>query len=144
MKHNFPRCNLPKARNRSGVDTLTVPPHVAAIHPCYTCGETSAYCTHKRKDHRYICENCYRKSNPVQITKRKQWLWEHKASEGCVLCDENDPICLDYHHTNPRKKKFSIGSISSSIPDQAIVIEMKKCVVICANCHRKVEVAHKK
>jgi hypothetical protein len=79
----------------------------------------------------------------LTITKKKQWLWDHKAAVGCVTCGENNPKCLDYHHLYPDKKKFSIGSVPSSIPTYAIIIEMKKCVVLCANCHRKVEVAAK-
>lgn len=142
MKQYFPRCNLRTGKQRTHRPNLTLPPQ-KLTHPCSGCGERSAYCVHKRKDNHYYCENCYRKANVIQIAHKKQWLWDHKASEGCVICGESDPACLDYHHTQPDKKKFSIGSVSSSIPTQAIRIEMKKCVVICANCHRKVEVALK-
>lgn len=142
MRQHFPRCNLPSKRTRVSISHLVLPPP-KLTHPCHKCGEKSAYCTHKRKDNKYLCENCHRKKNVVHIARKKQWLWDHKESEGCIICDESDPACLDYHHMHPKKKKFSIGSVSSSIPDQAIIIEMKKCVVICANCHRKVEVAQK-
>ena len=142
MRQPFPRCNLPSRKRQPRKQQLTLPPQ-KLTHPCAGCGEESAYCVHKRKSGRYYCENCYRKMSVVQIAHKKQWLWDHKASEGCVLCGEDDPRCLDYHHEQPDKKKFSIGSVSSSIPTHAIRIEMKKCVVICANCHRKVEVALK-
>ena len=141
MKQYFPRCNLSTVKKkRSGVVTLSLPPHIIS-HKCLSCQEDSVYCVHKRKDGRYLCESCYRKSTTAPISKNRQWLWDHKASVGCVLCHENDPSCLDYHHMQPNKKKFSIGSVASSIPDKAFHIEMKKCVVLCANCHRKVEVA---
>lgn len=140
MKQYFPRCNLPRRHERRNLDALRVPTPLLK-DPCRVCGERNAYCTHKRKDGTYVCENCYRKNIVATITKKKQWLWDHKASVGCVLCSEKDPRCLDYHHLYPNKKKFSIGSIASSIPDHAIIIEMKKCVVICANCHRQVEIA---
>lgn len=140
MKQYFPRCNVPRRKERQRPTTLHIPPPIYTT-PCVSCGESNAYCTHKRKNGSFVCENCYRKQNVVQITKKKKWLWDHKASVGCVLCKEGDPRCLDYHHLHPKKKKFSIGSIASSIPDHAIIIEMKKCVVICANCHRQVEIA---
>lgn len=141
MKQYFPRCNLPRRHERHAQHDLRIPPAAFADHACRFCGERSAYCTHRRKDNTFVCENCYRKRNVVTIAKKKQWLWDHKASVGCVRCKENDPRCLDYHHLNEKKKKFSIGSIASSIPDHAVIIEMKKCVVICANCHRQVEIA---
>lgn len=143
MKQYFPRCDIPKGKQSVTQASLELPPP-RLTNPCRACGEDSAYCTHKRKDNTFLCENCYRKQNVVAIAKKKKWLWEHKAKVGCVLCKENDPRCLDYHHLYPHKKKFSIGSVPSSIPDKAFAIEMKKCVVICANCHRQVEIAHKK
>lgn len=144
MKQYFPRCQMPTSQGKQRVTQASLelpPPRIT--NPCRSCGERSAYCTHRRKDNTYVCENCYRKQNVVNISKNKEWLWEHKASVGCVLCHESDPRCLDYHHLYPKKKKFSIGSITSSIPNQAIIIEMKKCVVICSNCHRQVEATHK-
>ena len=140
MKQYFPRCDLPRRKERHRHIDLHLPPPIFT-HPCVMCGERNAYCTHKRKNNAYVCENCYRKQNIIAITKKKKWLWDHKASVGCVVCQERDPRCLDYHHLNPDKKKFSIGSVPSSIPSHAIIIEMKKCVVICANCHRQIEIA---
>ena len=141
MRPNFPRCNLPSNRQRANGRQLVLPPPKRALHACELCGEDSAYCTHPRKNGQHLCENCYRKSNVILITKKKQWLWDHKESEGCLTCKERDPSCLDYHHLHKEKKKFSIGSVPSSIPTEAIKIEMRKCVVLCANCHRKVEAA---
>jgi formylmethanofuran dehydrogenase subunit E len=139
MKQYFPRCNLPTSKQRFSNVNLTLPEPVLSTHSCVLCGERNIHCTHKRKDGSYVCENCYRKTHVATIAKNKQWLWDHKEAEGCVFCEENDPRCLDYHHLHPKKKKFSIGSVSSTIPTQAIIIEMKKCVVICANCHRQIE-----
>jgi formylmethanofuran dehydrogenase subunit E len=143
MKNHLPRCDLSKKKNqRHGPAPLKMPP-IRLGDPCIRCGERSVYCTHKRHDSRYLCENCYRKRLATTITKKKKWLWDHKEAVGCVTCGESNPKCLDYHHLYPDKKKFSIGSVPSSIPTYAIIIEMKKCVVLCANCHRKVEAATK-
>jgi hypothetical protein len=139
MKQYLPRCNVRrKQRHHAEQQRFDLPPP-KFDQPCCYCGERSVYCTFKRKNNLYVCENCFRKNNVVRIAKKKQWLWDHKAREGCILCHENDPSCLDYHHLQPKKKKFSIGSIPSTIPTQAIQIEMRKCVVVCANCHRKIE-----
>lgn len=138
----FNRNSLDNKKNHKRRKKLIMAPEREA-DPCALCGEASVYCTTRRKDDRYVCENCYRKKYILNEATRKKWLWEHKAENGCVLCEEDDPRCLDYHHMDPSKKKFSIGSVSSSIPNSAFEIEIRKCVVICANCHRKVEAALK-
>jgi len=67
----------------------------------------------------------------------KQFVNEYKASKGCCKCFENETICLDLHHVGNDK----ITDISSTIKNcwnkEEILNEIKKCVVICANCHRK-------
>lgn len=139
MKHHLPRCSLPTKHDRVNLAQIQLP-EPKLSNPCVLCGERSVYCVHKRPNNAFVCENCYRKQYTHPIAKQKQWIWDHKSSIGCVLCSERDPRCLDYHHLHPKKKKFSIGSIPSSIPSHAIQIEMKKCVVVCANCHRQIEI----
>ncbi len=143
MGQYYARNALPSIKHRYSQVHLQVPePRLAQA--CETCGERSVYCVHKRKNsNTYMCENCYRKLGNHDIAKAKQWLWDHKAESGCALCEEHDPRCLDYHHVHPKKKKFSIGSMPTSIPTRAIMIEMKKCVVVCANCHRQLEAMKK-
>jgi len=136
----FTRSNLKSKKSQKRQKLLALPPERLGA-PCGLCGEDSAYCTAKRKDGRTICENCYRKNSVESQATRKKWIWEHKEAYGCTLCEEGDPKCLDYHHMNPEKKKFSIGSVSSSVPNKAIQIEIAKCIILCANCHRKVEAA---
>jgi hypothetical protein len=41
---------------------------------------------------------------------------------------------LDFHHTDPRAKEFKISQMRT-IP--RLKAEIAKCIVICANCHRK-------
>lgn len=64
-----------------------------------------------------------------------------KAMGGkCVICGyckcEN---ALDFHHLNPLEKDFSFGAIRANIKNWLeIVQEIKKCVLLCANCHREI------
>lgn len=141
MRKNLPRCDKPHRRKGRQVELVLPPPSIGKS--CASCGENSTYCVHRRDHDIMLCENCYRKQHTSDIAKQKRWLWDHKEGAGCVICREHNPRCLDYHHVHPEKKKFSIGSVSTSIPNYAIQIEMRKCVVLCANCHRKVEVALK-
>ncbi len=69
--------------------------------------------------------------------KIKAWLKEYKESLRCENCGENHPACLEFHHTNPSEKKFSIGRIKDYLSWKMLKEEIGKCRVLCANCHRK-------
>lgn len=53
----------------------------------------------------------------------------------CKDCGEGDPLVLEFDHLGD--KSFSIGSCLTRYPWQAILDEMAKCDVVCANCHRR-------
>ena len=45
---------------------------------------------------------------------------------------------LDYHHINPKEKETTISRmIANRYTMDKIEVEMKKCIVLCANCHRE-------
>jgi len=46
---------------------------------------------------------------------------------------------LELHHLNPEEKELSFGKITASpISWERIVIELRKCVLLCSNCHKEV------
>lgn len=58
----------------------------------------------------------------------------------CACCGlVDDYIVYDFHHLDPSQKLFGIGSNSSTRSKQSYADEAKKCVMLCANCHRKIE-----
>lgn len=66
------------------------------------------------------------------------WLIENKKNLYCVKCGENDPCCLEFHHLNPSEKEFNISdAIKNGYSIKRIELEMKKCIVLCSNCHKK-------
>jgi predicted HNH restriction endonuclease len=58
-----------------------------------------------------------------------------KAERGCRDCGEVDPDVLDFHHL--RDKLFSLSDVKNRNMPQ-VRAEIAKCVVLCANCHRRV------
>lgn len=64
----------------------------------------------------------------------KQFLNEIKI-KGCSMCDENDIACLDFHHI--RDKEYTISQLIKTENFTKIKTEVEKCIVLCANCHRK-------
>ncbi len=68
---------------------------------------------------------------------RKQQFDEYKQTLSCLLCPEDDPACLDFHHLDPNEKDMNVSSMAGSIPWNKLMGEIQKCVVLCSNCHRK-------
>ena len=55
----------------------------------------------------------------------------------CRICGYDEcPAAMDFHHLDPYAKDFAISAGSTSW--QRIEPELKKCVLLCANCHREV------
>ena len=62
--------------------------------------------------------------------------FQHK----CCACGlEDDVVVYDFHHLNPQEKLFGISTASTTRSRQAYFEEAKKCIMLCANCHRKIE-----
>lgn len=67
--------------------------------------------------------------------KRIELLQELKSSIGCP-CGERRPAALDFHHRDGATKEGNIGMEASRWNMERLLAELKKCDVICANCHR--------
>ena len=71
--------------------------------------------------------------------KRKLELIEKKGGK-CELCGYDKNIAaLDFHHLNPKDKSFQLDSrhLSNTNIDD-LIDESKKCILVCANCHREI------
>lgn len=71
-------------------------------------------------------------------SKRRFYVDYIKRKYGCIYCSENEPCALDFHHKKPEEKNFTISQYRASATLRDFVAEIKKCIVICSNCHRKV------
>lgn len=59
----------------------------------------------------------------------------------CEVCGYNRCIeALDFHHLDPTKKEYGITNLIERPRSwsETIVPELRKCVLLCANCHREV------
>lgn len=58
----------------------------------------------------------------------------------CVICGyKKCQYALEFHHLDPSKKDFSFGAIRADIISwNSIVEELRKCVLLCSNCHKEV------
>ncbi len=79
----------------------------------------------------------------AEITKLKkrlvvQIMNEYKRTKGCCFCGQNVSCCLDFHHKDPSIKEYNVSRLISSKSIKKIVEEVKKCLLVCANCHRQI------
>lgn len=112
----------------------------------------------KQKDRQIrkrICKHChasYRRKHYLQnkakyIKKAHEWnkkqaeilsryLFERLSKSQCIDCGEKDIIVLDFDHLD--NKLFGIAEMyKNRYSLEAIKEELDKCVVRCANCHRR-------
>lgn len=72
------------------------------------------------------------KNNKQKISK---WLHEYKKKLKCEKCNFSHPAALDFHHIYDKTREIS-GAHQQGWSKKRILEEIKKCVVLCANCHR--------
>lgn len=76
-----------------------------------------------------------RKKRKERYDETSRKIEEYKAAHPCK-CGTSNPICLTFHHRDPKTKKFGIGSWrKNSWSWGSVLAEIEKCDVICANCH---------
>ncbi len=62
---------------------------------------------------------------------------DYKSTLQCKFCDENETVCLDFHHIND--KEFDLAeALNLGFSWKRIKKEIDKCVCVCSNCHRKI------
>lgn len=83
-----------------------------------------------------LCKPCSRKQTSARTAKHREYAYKYLATHGCVDCGERDPIVLEFDHVRG-EKEFTIGKSYDFSLDK-IKKEIAKCVVRCANCHRRV------
>lgn len=82
-----------------------------------------------------------RKDVIQKINKNKRanraWFAAYKKTLSCTDCGQNHPATLDFHHVIHDKNHRKVNDLVSDGHAKArIILEIAKCVVLCANCHR--------
>ena len=82
------------------------------------------------------------KANTARVTKYRRNL-KIKAvaylGGSCVSCGYNKSVlAMDFHHRDPTKKDFAISVTGATRSWERVKIELDKCDLLCANCHREI------
>ena len=80
---------------------------------------------------KYYAQKRHRQNNYIKLI-------EYLKDKACVDCNEDNPMVLDFDHLPKYEKSFSIGrAITGSTRSwKSIYLEIEKCEIVCANCHR--------
>jgi hypothetical protein len=78
------------------------------------------------------------KATSIRRLRLKKKLVDSKGGK-CQVCGYSRClIALDFHHIEESKKEFELSQRDLTRSWKKIVDEAKKCVLLCANCHREV------
>jgi hypothetical protein len=78
------------------------------------------------------------KKNRRFAEARRRWLTEYKKQLKCIRCGKSHPATLTFHHKKRARKNFNIGdALSVKAGLKRLLSEIRKCEVLCANCHAK-------
>lgn len=75
-------------------------------------------------------------SKDRRLRVRKQ-VFEYLLDHPCVECGERDIIVLEFDHRTQTTKRFDVMSATHGHSWKTILEEIKKCDVVCANCHKR-------
>lgn len=99
---------------------------------CNTHGKTKAY-----KKGRYLaCSACEKMRQRKHYNKRKAQATEYLGGY-CAHCGVDDITLLDFHHTSRKDKEYQISAKLKRFSFKRLRKELDKCILLCANCHRK-------
>jgi hypothetical protein len=120
-------CNAHYIRARAGID-LSLPLRCVQKGP-YLCscgkprGTTGGW---------FLCATCYGIRRRLVLKQELVRLLGDK----CSNCRHSFPhYVYDFHHTN--NKTAGIGELLENASLKRLAQEASKCVLLCANCHRK-------
>jgi hypothetical protein len=105
--------------------------------------------------YQYNCRECSKDKNKTyyqehkevrrkKLTDRRKFLKKlakqyilERLSSGCVDCGETDVVVLEFDHVTGIKEYNIATLIQRGSLIEKISHELEKCVVRCANCHRR-------
>ena len=101
------------------------------------------YCNEHRRLRERIRYQRIKKNVIAKSIRRRientQAFGEWKRHLECVVCGEDNSVCIDFHHKDPKQKEYGISIMRGrGYKISRIILEISKCVVVCANCHRKI------
>lgn len=102
------------------------------------------------KNGRKQCRSCNKESQSIWWNKNKikqqervkknrnrlqDVVLEVKESNKCFICEEQNPMVLEFDHLENKSESVS-EMVRIGVKPEAIKNEITKCRILCSNCHR--------
>lgn len=69
----------------------------------------------------------------------RKWYHDLLSSMSCSICGYNKCIsALEFHHIDNDKERNICDMVHRWCSKDSILVEMSKCSILCANCHREI------
>lgn len=77
--------------------------------------------------------------NKIYSARNAKLVRRYKLKCGCYICGYNkSEYALDFHHLHETDKSHNISNMIKKSSLKRLKAEIRKCVVLCANCHREI------
>jgi hypothetical protein len=85
-------------------------------------------------------------STKQRMIRNREFIFNYKKDKGCLICGYNKiPQILHFHHRNKTEKNNGINVLMKTLKSlEVIKEEIKKCDLLCPNCHAEITFKSKK
>ena len=98
----------------------------------YSYNKNTGNCTPK-----YQCSKTSSRIHRKSTRKKLEYIKRYKMLVGCAFCGyKQHYAALEFDHINPSEKLGTISQAYRSWGMKKIKDEIRKCQVLCSNCHR--------
>ena len=102
---------------------------------CPKHGETNHYLDGRSY---WKCSKCNTEAVQRRRDNLKIMAVEYKGGK-CEFCGYSKCIgALEFHHVDASQKEFGISSSGWTRSFEKMKVELDKCLILCANCHREI------
>lgn len=122
-----PKCKLEKSRDQFAKCTKC---KRGVQSRCNECGKKMA------QEHYVKNKDSYLTRTKERAKSLREKFNLFKSTLKCEICGESHIATIDFHHEDSQKKDFGISRFYS-VSQSRFEEELKKCKVLCSNCHRK-------
>ena len=100
---------------------------------CKTCSRLYVR-SHYKKHKSYYLRKAKTRNSRLRFEARK-FILEYLSAHPCIDCGESDSLVLEFDHRG--NKLRAVSHLAREVSIDKIKLEIEKCEVRCANCHRR-------